>query len=144
MTRVSNLTAALLIGLAGALPARAAEPVVFDIAIRGIEAAVLRFTGSDSGGGYSVTGRLDSAGLLGLLWLGPLGALVLVTALMVGLVGITAVLATCVTAGFAGVYFEKMLKDGGIDIARRTVAKYREAMNIASSVQRRREKQALR
>ena len=67
MTRVSNLTAAVLIGLAGALPARAAEPVVFDIAIRGIEAAVLRFTGSDSGGGYSVTGRLDSAGLLGLL-----------------------------------------------------------------------------
>ncbi|CAB3402060.1 unnamed protein product [Caenorhabditis bovis] len=28
-------------------------------------------------------------------------------------IGITAVLATCVTAGFAGVYFEKMLKDGG-------------------------------
>lgn len=38
----------------------------------------------------------------------------------------------------------KMLKEGGIDIARRTVAKYREAMNIASSVQRRREKQAMR
>ncbi len=35
------------------------------------------------------------------------------------------------------------LKDQGIDIARRTVAKYREAMNIASSVQRRREKKAL-
>ena len=34
------------------------------------------------------------------------------------------------------------LKAGGIDIARRTVAKYREAMNIASSVQRRREKRA--
>ncbi len=32
------------------------------------------------------------------------------------------------------------LKDDGIDIARRTVAKYREAMRIASSVQRRREK----
>ncbi len=32
------------------------------------------------------------------------------------------------------------LKDAGIDIARRTVAKYREAMRIASSVQRRREK----
>ena len=31
----------------------------------------------------------------------------------------------------------------GIDIARRTVAKYREAMRIPSSVQRRREKQAL-
>ena len=34
------------------------------------------------------------------------------------------------------------LKDAGIDIARRTVAKYREAMRIPSSVQRRREKQA--
>ncbi|HXV31737.1 MAG TPA: RNA polymerase sigma-54 factor, partial [Sinorhizobium sp.] len=36
-----------------------------------------------------------------------------------------------------------MLKAAGIDIARRTVAKYREAMNIPSSVQRRREKRAL-
>ena len=32
------------------------------------------------------------------------------------------------------------LKSDGIDIARRTVAKYREAMRIPSSVQRRREK----
>jgi len=37
----------------------------------------------------------------------------------------------------------KMLREAGIDIARRTVAKYREAMNIPSSVQRRREKQSL-
>ena len=36
-----------------------------------------------------------------------------------------------------------LLKKGGVDIARRTVAKYREAMNIASSVQRRREKKAM-
>ncbi|NRP71928.1 RNA polymerase sigma-54 factor 2 [Ensifer psoraleae] len=36
-----------------------------------------------------------------------------------------------------------MLKQTGVDIARRTVAKYREAMNIPSSVQRRREKRAL-
>lgn len=36
----------------------------------------------------------------------------------------------------------KALKDDGVDIARRTVAKYREAMRIASSVQRRREKRA--
>jgi len=36
-----------------------------------------------------------------------------------------------------------ILKDGGVEIARRTVAKYREGMNIPSSVQRRREKQAL-
>lgn len=34
------------------------------------------------------------------------------------------------------------LRAGGIDIARRTVAKYREAMRIPSSVQRRRDKQA--
>lgn len=36
-----------------------------------------------------------------------------------------------------------ILKGKGVDIARRTVAKYREGMNIPSSVQRRREKQAL-
>lgn len=35
----------------------------------------------------------------------------------------------------------KILRDAGVDIARRTVAKYREAMRIPSSVQRRREKQ---
>ncbi|YBW41219.1 RNA polymerase factor sigma-54 [Nitrobacter sp. TKz-YC01] len=35
------------------------------------------------------------------------------------------------------------LRDAGIDIARRTVAKYREALRIPSSVQRRREKQNL-
>jgi RNA polymerase sigma-54 factor len=35
------------------------------------------------------------------------------------------------------------LKESGIDIARRTVAKYREAMHIPSSVQRRREKQTM-
>ncbi len=34
----------------------------------------------------------------------------------------------------------KVLRDSGIDIARRTVAKYREAMRIPSSVQRRRDK----
>ncbi|MDV2966802.1 RNA polymerase factor sigma-54 [Nitratireductor aquimarinus] len=36
-----------------------------------------------------------------------------------------------------------MLRSEGIDIARRTVAKYREALNIPSSVQRRREKKML-
>ncbi|SFN91203.1 RNA polymerase, sigma 54 subunit, RpoN/SigL [Cohaesibacter marisflavi] len=38
----------------------------------------------------------------------------------------------------------KLLRESGIDIARRTVAKYREAMHIPSSVQRRREKKAAR
>src|ERR1700730_14066384 len=35
----------------------------------------------------------------------------------------------------------KRRRESGIDIARRTVAKYREAMRIPSSVQRRRDKQ---
>ena len=35
-----------------------------------------------------------------------------------------------------------MLRDQGVDIARRTVAKYREALHIPSSVQRRRDKRA--
>ena len=35
-----------------------------------------------------------------------------------------------------------ILKKSGVDIARRTVAKYREGMSIPSSVQRRREKRA--
>ena len=35
------------------------------------------------------------------------------------------------------------LRESGIDIARRTVAKYREAMRIPSSVQRRRDKLAM-
>ncbi len=34
------------------------------------------------------------------------------------------------------------LREVGVDIARRTIAKYREAMRIPSSVQRRRDKQA--
>jgi RNA polymerase sigma-54 factor len=37
----------------------------------------------------------------------------------------------------------KILRDSGVDIARRTVAKYREALHIPSSVQRRREKQTV-
>lgn len=37
----------------------------------------------------------------------------------------------------------ELLKEDGVDIARRTVAKYREAMKIPSSVQRRRAKKAL-
>jgi RNA polymerase sigma-54 factor len=37
----------------------------------------------------------------------------------------------------------EILKKGGVELARRTVAKYREAMNIPSSVQRRREKRAI-
>jgi RNA polymerase sigma-54 factor len=38
---------------------------------------------------------------------------------------------------------EMLQKEQGIEVARRTVAKYREAMNIPSSVIRRRQKRAL-
>ena len=37
----------------------------------------------------------------------------------------------------------ELLQHDGVDIARRTVAKYREAMRIPSSVQRRRDKLAV-
>lgn len=38
---------------------------------------------------------------------------------------------------------DMLRKEQGIDVARRTVAKYREGMNIPSSVIRRRQKKAL-
>ena len=37
----------------------------------------------------------------------------------------------------------EIMKEAGVDIARRTVAKYREALRIPSSVQRRRDKRGL-
>jgi len=49
---------------------------------------------------------------------------------------------TCVAVLSDDTIVEK-LREAGIDIARRTVAKYREAMRIPSSVQRRRDKQAV-
>ncbi|MEO1281175.1 MAG: RNA polymerase factor sigma-54 [Pseudomonadota bacterium] len=48
--------------------------------------------------------------------------------------------AECAAAVLSDDKIVDMLKGDGIDIARRTVAKYREAMRIPSSVQRRREK----
>jgi RNA polymerase sigma-54 factor len=45
-----------------------------------------------------------------------------------------------VTAILSDDRITEILRGEGIDIARRTVAKYREAMRIASSAQRRREK----
>lgn len=57
---------AVVLGLTGA-SARAEGPVVFDLSLRGIEAAVLSFTGTVEGNRYSVAGRLQSAGLVGML-----------------------------------------------------------------------------
>jgi len=46
------------------------------------------------------------------------------------------------TAILSDDHLSMMLRGEGIDIARRTVAKYREAMNISTSAQRRREKRS--
>ncbi len=61
----------ILAGLAGlllALPAAArADEAVFDFSVRGLRAGTLTFSGAAEGGSYAVTGRLESAGLVGLL-----------------------------------------------------------------------------
>jgi hypothetical protein len=59
------LILALITALAA--PARAQDPVVFDLTIRGILAGTLSFSGQVEGGRYAVTGRLESAGLVGFL-----------------------------------------------------------------------------
>jgi Protein of unknown function (DUF3108) len=62
-----RLTAlAFLAALALPLPALA-EPVQFDLQVRGIRAGTLTFEGSAEAGRYAVTGRLESSGLVGLL-----------------------------------------------------------------------------
>jgi hypothetical protein len=50
-----------------ALPARAEDPVVFDLSIRGIRAGTLSFSGEATAGRYAVSGRLESAGLVGMV-----------------------------------------------------------------------------
>lgn len=51
-----------------ALPlAAAAEPARFDLSIRGIHAGTLTFEGAAEAGRYAVTGRLESAGLVGMI-----------------------------------------------------------------------------
>ena len=52
-------------------------------------------------------------------------------------------LAMALGAPRAALAIVDMLRESGVEIARRTVAKYREGMKIPSSVQRRREKRAL-
>lgn len=50
-----------------ALPSHAEDPVVFDLSIRGIRAGTLSFSGQATDGRYTVSGRLESAGLVGLV-----------------------------------------------------------------------------
>jgi hypothetical protein len=60
----------VLAGLAAVLAAsssHADDPVVFDLSIRGIRAGTLSFSGEATAGRYAVSGRLESAGLVGLV-----------------------------------------------------------------------------
>ncbi len=50
-----------------ALPAHAEDPVIFDLSIRGILAGTLSFSGQATDGRYAVSGRLESAGLVGMI-----------------------------------------------------------------------------
>ena len=54
----------LLAGLAAPVWA---EQVVFDLSIRGLRAGTLTFAGQEEAGRYSVSGRLESAGLVGMV-----------------------------------------------------------------------------
>ena len=53
--------------LAGLAAPAWAEPVVFDLSIRGLRAGTLSFSGQEEAGRYSVAGRLESAGLVGMV-----------------------------------------------------------------------------
>ena len=58
---------AVLAAVLTASTSRAEEPVVFDLSIRGIRAGTLSFSGEASAGRYAVSGRLESAGLVGMV-----------------------------------------------------------------------------
>ncbi len=61
-----SLLAALWLGAAAATPALAErqDQGTFDLAIRGIRAGVLSFSGSNDGTSYSAVGRLESTGIV--------------------------------------------------------------------------------
>ena len=56
------------------------------------------------------------------------------------LVGLRWIIVSFFVLAYAGGRIVEILKSQGVDIARRTVAKYREAIGLGSSVQRRRQK----
>ena len=62
-----RLAIAVLAAVLAAPSCRADDPVVFDLSIRGIWAGTLSFTGEAKEGRYAVSGRLESAGLVGLV-----------------------------------------------------------------------------
>jgi len=58
---------AVLAAILAASSSHAGDPVVFDLSIRGIRAGTLSFSGQATGGRYAVSGRLESAGLVGMV-----------------------------------------------------------------------------
>ena len=62
-----RLALAVLAAVLAASPSHADDPVVFDLSIRGIRAGTLSFSGEATAGRYAVSGRLESAGLVGLV-----------------------------------------------------------------------------
>lgn len=66
--RIAAVALALALALLPALPrASGAEPLVFDVTLRGLPAATLRLDGTETQGRYAVTGRLESRGLAALV-----------------------------------------------------------------------------
>ncbi len=62
-----RLAVAVLAAVFAASSAAAEAPVVFDLSIRGIRVGTLSFSGEATAGRYAVSGRLESAGLAGLV-----------------------------------------------------------------------------
>ncbi len=70
--RFGTMFSSLALALAMAAPAPsfagASDTGTFDIYIRGIRAAVLKFNGAERNGRYAAAGKLESAGVVGLLF----------------------------------------------------------------------------
>jgi len=62
-----RLAPAVLAAVLAASSSHADDPVVFDLSIRGIRAGTLSFSGEATAERYAVSGRLESAGLVGLV-----------------------------------------------------------------------------
>jgi len=62
-----RLALAVVAATFAATLSHAQDPVVFDLSIRGIRAGTLSFSGEATAGRYAVSGRLESAGLVGMV-----------------------------------------------------------------------------
>ena len=68
--RIAAVVLAFGLGVAGLSPIPAmaqTDQAAFDLAVRGFSAGSLRFSATQKGAGYAVSGRLESGGLVGML-----------------------------------------------------------------------------